>query len=272
MEQERFVNETGARRLNPACASSDSQDGCALRSRIDPANPKQPENIRRHRPGHMLPARLAVLLTLAALPLSLAAQGAAADPAPVALSNALQPALSQVNQAVSGIDIRHWKAPGSVKSAVAGDVSSIQRDLSGTLAGLMSQAEAAPSSIPSSFAVYRNVDALYDTLLRVVETANLAAPDQDATALESALTQLESARTDLGEKIQVATQAQQSEIVRLRTVIARAAAAPAPPVKTVVVDDGPAKKETPVHHHTTRKPAAKTAPKPADSSEKPSPQ
>ncbi len=93
----------------------------------------------------------------------------------------LRPALSQVNQAITNVDIRHWKAPGSVKSAAAGDVSSIQRDLSGTLAGLMSQAEAAPASIPSSFAVYRNVDALYDTLLRVVETADLvgAGPGRD---------------------------------------------------------------------------------------------
>jgi hypothetical protein len=184
------------------------------------------------------------------------------------MSNSLQPALSQVSQAVSGIDVRHWKAPNSVKSAAAGDITSIQHDLSGTLAGLMSQAQAAPSSIPSSFAVYRNVDALYDTLLRVVQTADLSAPDQDVSALESALRQLEQARTDLGERILGATQAQQNEVVRLRTVIARAAAAPPPPVKTVVVDDGPAKKATAVHHHTTKKPAAK----PADTSQKPNPQ
>ncbi|HZZ38681.1 MAG TPA: hypothetical protein VFE06_06095 [Acidobacteriaceae bacterium] len=216
----------------------------------------------------MLPARTTFLLMLAVLPWSLTAQSAAADPAPAAMSGTLRPALSQVNQAVSNLDIRHWKAPGSVKSAASGDVSSIQRDMSGTLASLMSQAEAAPSSVPSSFAVYRNVDALYDTLLRVVETADLSAPDQDVSALEGALRQLEAARTDLGERILAATQAQQNEVVRLRTVIARAAAAPPPPVKTVVVDDGPAKRPTPAHHHTTKKPA----PKPTDSSEKPSPQ
>ena len=157
-----------------------------------------------------------------------------------------------------------------MRSAAAGDVTSIQRDLSGTLAGLMSRAEAAPSSVPSSFAVYRNVDALYDTLLRVVETADLSAPDQDAMALETALKQLEEARSDLGEKILAASQAQQNEVVRLRTVIARAAAAPPPPVKTIVVDDGPAKRETETahHHHTTKKPAAKTD----QSSQKPNPQ
>jgi hypothetical protein len=217
----------------------------------------------------MLQARSVVLLAFAVLPWSLSAQSAAADPAPSVMSNAVQPALALVNQAVTNVDTRHWKAPSSVKSAAAGDISSIQRDLSGTLAGLMSQAQAAPGSIPSSFAVYRNVDALYDTLLRVVETADLSAPDQDATALETALKQLESARTDLGERILAATQTQQNEVIRLRTAIVRAAAAPAQPVKTLVVDDGPVRKETTVHHHhTAKKPAAKTE-KPA---EKPNPQ
>jgi hypothetical protein len=212
---------------------------------------------------------------LAVLPWSLAAQNAAAaDPAaaaaPSVMSNMLRPALSQVNQAITSVDIRHWKAPGSVKSAASGDVSSIQRDLSGTLAGLMSQAEGAPSSIPSSFAVYRNVDALYDTLLRVVETADLSAPDQDAGALESALRQLEAARSDLGERIFAGIQAQQSEVIRLRTVIARAAASPPAPVKTVVVDDGPVKKDKKEEHHrhTTKKPTAK----PDQPSQKPNPQ
>ena len=185
------------------------------------------------------------------------------------MSNSLQPAMSQVNQAVSNLDIKHWKAPNSVKSAASGDVTSIQRDLSGTLASLVSQAQAAPSSIPASFAVYRNVNALYDTLLRVVETADLSAPDQDVSALENALRQLEHARSELGDRLLAATQAQQNEVVRLRTVIAKAAAAPPPPPKTIVVNDGPAKKETtPAHHHSTRKPA----PKSADSNQKPNPQ
>lgn len=270
MDQERFVNETAVRFDPGKWAKPRQRDVLSAGARTEAEGAKQPERTRGHRRGHMFPARTAVLLSLAVLPWTLVAQGAAADPAPVTLSNTLRPALSQVSQAVSNVDIRHWKAPNSVKSAAADDVASIQRDLSGTLAGLMSQAEAAPSSIPSSFAVYRNVDALYDTLLRVVETAGLAAPDQDAMALENALTQLEAARSDLGEKILMAAQAQQNEVLRLRTVIARAAVAPPPPVKTIVVDDGPVRKET-VHHHTTKK-AAKPAAKPDDSTAKPNPQ
>ena len=269
MEQEQFVNETTP---GLALRRDGRWGGRWLRERRTGtawAKEKQPGGARRHRAGNMFPARTAILLTLAALPWPLAAQGGAADArmaAPSVLSGSLRPALAQVSRAVSSIDIRHWKAPGSVKSAAADDVTSIQRDLAGTLAGLLSQSEAAPGSVPSAFAVYRNVDALYDTLLRVVETADLAAPDEDASALEGALRQLEGARTDLGERILAGTQAQQNEVVRLKTILARAAAAPPPPVKTIVVDDGPVKKEE-HHRHTTKKPAAK----PADSS-KPSPQ
>ena len=270
MDQERFVNEAGGPFRPGQNAEPEGRQSEAPGVRAEADAARQPGTIRGHR-VHMFPARAALLLVFAALPWSLTAQNAVADPAPpLALSSTLQPALSQVNQAVSNVDIRHWKAPGAVKSAAAGDVTSIQRDLSGTLAGLLSQAQAAPSSIPSSFAVYRNVDALYDTLLRVVETADLAAPDQDAMALENALRQLEAARSDLGERIMAATQAQQSEVIRLKTVIARAAAAPPPPARTIVVDDGPVRKESePVHHHhTTKKPPAKTD----SSSQKPNPQ
>jgi hypothetical protein len=266
MEQERFVNETGAQ-VWPGNITRLERRVLGMGRKAQRG--KQPERLRRHR-VHMFPARLAFLLVFAALPWSLTAQSAP-DPAasPAVMSNMLQPALSQVSQAISNIDIGHWKAPKSVKSGAAGDVSSIQRDLSGALAGLMSQAATAPSSIPSSFAVYRNVDALYDTLLRVVETADLSAPDQDATALESALKQLEAARTDLGERIMSATQAQQNEVVRLRTAVVRAVAAPQP-VKTIVVDDGPVKKEKKeVHHRRTTKTTTK---KPETSAAKPNPQ
>jgi len=211
----------------------------------------------------MLPAVLASL-PLACLPLTVAAQAQApaADPAHL-ISTTLHPALAQVGQAITQLNIRRWKAPNEVRDAADQDVASIQRDLTGTLAGLLDQSDAAPGSLPAEIAVYRNVNALYDTLLRVALTANLAAPDNEATALGSALNGLESARSDLGAQIQIVAQAQQTEFVRLRTAIAAAAVAQRQPVKTTVVDDGPAKevhKETPVHHHhtTTRKPAPKT--------------
>ncbi len=215
-----------------------------------------------HRPGHMSFVRVSLALLTAAIPWSVSAQSAvpAADP-PISISGTLRPALAQVSQALSGVNIKHWKAPGDVKSAADQDISSIQRDLSGTLAGLLQQSDAAPGSVPAAFAVYRNVDALYDTLLRVVLTANLAAPDTEANSLQAALATLESARSGIGDSILNASQAQHSELVRIRTALARAAAVQRAPVTTTVVDDGPAA-ETAKHKRTTRKPASKPASNP----------
>ena len=222
---------------------------------------------------------------LAAATMSLQAQsyasagtaGTASQPASVTVSSAIRPALAQVAQALTGINTHRWKAPNEVRSAADQDASSIQRDLSGTLAGLLQQSDAAPSSVPAAFAVYRNVNALYDTLLRVVLTANLAAPDQEASALQSALSNLESARSALGEQILSGARTQEGELVRLRTVIANASVQ-REPVKTTVVNDGPAPEPAKRKHVTRKTSAAKpskessTPQKPANSGQSSNPQ
>ena len=156
-------------------------------------------------------------LLTATLSWSVSAQSAVA-PGDTAnsVSGTLRPALAQVGQSLGGVTIKRWKAPSEVRSAADQDVSSIQRDLNGTLAGLLQQADAAPGSVPAAFAVYRNVDALYDTLLRVVLTANLAAPEDEAGSLQAALATLESARGTLGQTILNSSQAQETELSRIR--------------------------------------------------------
>lgn len=210
--------------------------------------------------------RLSLALLTATLSWSVSAQSAVppAD-APISASSTLRPALAQVGQSLSSLSTRRWKAPGEVKSAADQDISSIQRDLNGTLFGLLQQADAAPGSVPAAFAVYRNVDALYDTLLRVVLTANLAATDQEVNSLQAALTSLETARASLGDSILNSTQAQQNELLRIRTALAKAAVAPRPPVTTTVVDDGPADQKA-KHKAATSKKTTSTPAKPASTS------
>ena len=96
------------------------------------------------------------------------------------LLNALQPLLAQVNQSVSAIDVHRWKAPNDVRDTTASDVQSIQRDLTSTLPDLLSQAQASTGAVAPAFAVFRNIDALYDVLLRITETATLAGSQSEA--------------------------------------------------------------------------------------------
>jgi hypothetical protein len=170
----------------------------------------------------------------------------------------LQPALTDVQRSMSALTISRWKAPNDVRNAAQQNAASIQRDLTDTLPPLLSQADAAGGSVPQAFAVYRNIDALYDVLLRVYGTSSLAAPQGEADELFSSLQRLESARTQLGDAILGASQAREAEVVRLQAAVKAAAATPAPaaPAKTTVVDDGPAASTT----KKKKKPAAKPAP------------
>jgi hypothetical protein len=168
-----------------------------------------------------------------------AAQSQAAQP-PVKPSDLLHPALNQINQTIVALNISRWKAPGEVRAGTQQNVDSIQRDLNNTLPGLLATADAASGTVSAIFPVYRNIDALYDVLLRVSQTGNLAAPQNEATSITSALEKLESARADLGTAILNASRNNEAEVIRLQTAIQQAAAAKAAtPPKTTIVNDGP---------------------------------
>ncbi|MBW4045559.1 hypothetical protein [Acidipila rosea] len=151
----------------------------------------------------------------------------------------LGPALATVTHALSTLNIEKWKTSGSMRNSARQDAASIQRDLDGTLPGLISQADSSPSSVAGSFAVYRNVDALYDVLLRVTETAHVGAPRAESGELDFALSRLEAARKTLGDGIMNASQEHEAQLVKLQAAL-RAAAQPAKPPVTTVVNDGPA--------------------------------
>ena len=171
---------------------------------------------------------------------------AAAAPAPTgfAMMN-LRPALANVQTAITNLNVGHWKAPNDIRAATQQDVASMQKDLNTTLPPLLAQADTAssahgPAALAPAFAVFRNLDALYDVLLRVTETAGLAGSASDASNLEDARAGLEDGRAKLGTWLLQAIATQDAQVVRLQTPAAARppAAAPAAPNK-IVVNDGP---------------------------------
>ena len=146
------------------------------------------------------------------------------------------------------------------------DIDSIQRDLGGTVPGLIAQADAAPAAVSPSFSLYRNLDALYDVLLRVSETANLAAPDNEVNSVASSLQRLQTARAQLGDAILRNSQRNEAQMVALAAAARSARATPdARKNDNTVVDDGPAKApakraaKKPAHKPATQQPAQKPA-------------
>jgi hypothetical protein len=152
--------------------------------------------------------------------------------------------------------MEHWKLSRQGKDQMEADAGSIQQDLSGPLPSLLDQAKAAPTELAPQWAVVRNVDALYDVLVRVTTTANLVGPRADASLLTEAEKQLSRARKDLTVQLVTAAGNQDRELASLHlrlTTLAAPKASVQPGGKTVVVNDAASH---PTRHHA-KKPAGK---------------
>jgi len=161
------------------------------------------------------------------MPPEVAAAAAPTAPAP---SSLLQPSLDTVRQTLSGLRVERWKR-GSVRDEASTDINSIAVDLQQRMPALLKDADSAPGSLSKTLPVSRHVDALYDVLLRVVEASRMAAPDEQANQLRSALENLEKARLALDDSMESIAGSQEKQLVDLRVTVQKQAAfkCPAPP-------------------------------------------
>ena len=189
--------------------------------------------------------------------------GANAPFTPAAPSDILRRSLDEVQQTVSNLKLDKWKR-GNVRDEAGTNVEAIQRDLQSTLPPLLKDADAAPASLSKVLPASRNVDALYDVLLHVVEAARVVAPGDQVGQLQTTLSDLEKARVRLGNQLQQTAAMQEKQIVDLRTTVQtqaaslKAAATPPPAPKCPAPPASAKKKKSPAATKTTTKPAAGT--------------
>jgi len=186
------------------------------------------------------------------------AQGAPA--APVTPSGILRPSLDSVQQAIGALRIERWKK-GTVREEADANINDIQRDLKTTLPPILGVADAAPGTLSKVLPVSRNIDALYDVLLRVVEAARVSAPADQVTQLQQALIALGNARRALSDHLEESAAAQEKQVSDLRvtvqTQLASLRAAKAAPVTTTCVAPTPprrAKKKSSTTAKSTKTP------------------
>lgn len=217
--------------------------GCAV-AEAQVANPAQP-----------MPSRAAAPVTA---PAQMTPVGAELN---FVLSQ-LERTAQQTANDVGKLTIRKWKTDSQYKEQSQHDADSIQANVTGTLPTLMTQARSTPDNVAVLFKLYRNVDALWDVLRGLTESAGAFGPKNEYQMLESDAGNLASVRTTLAGQMDVIASAQQSEISRLKTQLAQAAAAaPAPPPKKIIVDDNaPAKKPAKKKKPAAAKPAATSQP------------
>ncbi|WP_157478164.1 hypothetical protein [Granulicella tundricola] len=164
----------------------------------------------------------------ASAPAQNATQPTAALPAAPPPSTTLQPAVESLRATLILVRVEKWKAPAPIRDAAGTNLDSIQRDLDSTLPPLVKAADATPNSVTALLPVFRNINALYDVLLRVSNAAELTAPRPQADGLQKSLAALDQARRTLGDSIQTDATAQDKQITSLRAQLATALATPAP--------------------------------------------
>ena len=163
--------------------------------------------------------------------------------ASVSQLNLMLSQLEQVSQATQAdlakLRIEKWKTDSNTKRGTQADVESIQRNLQMALPEIIGQLRASPENIVTTFKLYHNLDALYDVLGPVVESAGAFGPRDEFQSMENDFTALERSRRDLAERMESLASAKEGELTQLRGQVRelQAAAVPPTPPKKVVVDD-----------------------------------
>ena len=165
---------------------------------------------------------------------------------------------SQATQADLGkMRVEKWKTDGNTKRQTQSNIESIQRNLQSAMPEIINQLQASPENLNTTFKLYRNLDALYDVMGSVVESAGAFGSKDEFQSLGNDLTSLEHTRRSFADRLDTLSAAKENELGQLRTQVkaSQAAAASAPP-KKVVVDDTEPKKTT--KKKSTKKPSAST--------------
>ena len=178
-------------------------------------------------------------------------QATAPQPVPYATANQVNALMSQLESTavstsadLSRLRINKWKGPGEAKQQGEANRQSILRNLEGALPGMISAVRNNPDDMAASFKLYRNLDALYDVLSSVAESAGAFGPRDDYQTLANDVNSVERIRRDMADRVETLAGSKEGELARLRNAVraAQAAAAAAPPKKVVVDDSEPAKK------------------------------
>jgi len=181
-----------------------------------------------------------------------AAQAAVASPSPVPPSALLKPALDSVQQTMGALKLEKWKK-GDIRDGADTNIAAIQRDIQDKLPPLLQDADAAPGTISKVLPLYRNIDALYDVVLRVLEASRVSAPADQIVQLQQALTSLGDARRALDGHLQESAGALEKQVSDLRTTLQAQLSTRSPATPAPVTPKCPAPA-------TTRKPRKKTTP------------
>jgi hypothetical protein len=188
-------------------------------------------------------------------------------PVPYASANELNGLLTQLEQSsqatqtdLSKLRIEKWKVDGNSKRQTQSNVESVQRNLQSALPEIMGKLRNSPEDLTATFKLYRNLDALYDVLGSITESAGAFGSKDEFQSISNDLNSFERTRRQFADRLENLTISKENELAGLRSQIKtlQAQVPPPTPKKTVVDDTEPPKKPA-----TKKKPVPKPPAKPA---------
>ncbi|MDT8070261.1 MAG: hypothetical protein ROO76_19000 [Terriglobia bacterium] len=209
--------------------------------------------------------KLALTAVLLMMSVALVGQNLPLQPAPpmdVHLGNMLtqlERAALDANGALGRLRIDKWKTNSDQKQQAQANRDSLQKNLAYAIPELTSKIRQNPQDLNANFKLYRNLNALYDVLSNVAESAGAFGPKDQYEMLTQPLSAIDQVRHDLGDRLDQLTAQNQSELVQLRSQVQaiRHAEVSAPPKKIIIDDNAPPKTRKTKPRKVVPKPPAK---------------
>ena len=165
------------------------------------------------------------------------------DPSLVDLLAKVKAAAEKSDADLANLRIDKWKADKPIKQQAQASADSIRRNLVNAVPDLTQAVVAAPSSLMANFRLYRDLNALCDKFSGLAESTGAFGSSGDYSALAADLAQLDAARQQLADRMDLLAGASDAELARLRSRPPAAAAGKAPANSKIVVDDNPSPKK-----------------------------
>jgi hypothetical protein len=187
-------------------------------------------------------------------------------PDPSAILSRLEQQSQAITQDLGRLRIDKWKADSATKQQANSNALSIQRNLTAALPGMIQQVRTNPQNLATNFKLYRNVNALYEVLAILTESAGAFGGNSEYQALGPHVGAIDDIRRSYAELLENMATQQDAQLAAARAAAAQAATPPPAPQKIIVDDTPPPTKKAPKKKKPTTtaptKPANETAPPP----------
>ncbi|MBV9147366.1 MAG: hypothetical protein JO065_15740 [Acidobacteria bacterium] len=148
---------------------------------------------------------------------------------------------------LSKLRIDKWKADSGAKQQAGENAASIQRNVHAALPELVAGVRSAPQTLGANFKLYRNLNALYDVVSSLAESAGAFGKREEYESIAPHVAALDDIRRSYADSLQQMAANADNRISQAQRAQAAVQQAPAP--KKIIVDDNapspaPKKKKT----------------------------